>query len=54
MEINQVNNQVEYFTHANGARPYKVVIDNDTQVKVYSSSDYNQESYDKLAVTVSK
>ena len=52
MEINQVNNQTEYFTHANGARPYKVVIVNDTQVRVYSSSDYNQESYDKLTLNI--
>ena len=52
MEINQVNNQVEYFTNANGARPYKVIIINNTQVNVYKSSNKDDEDYNKLVLDI--
>ena len=52
MEINQLNNQVEYFTHNNYSRPYKVVINNNTQINVYKSSNEDDEDYNKLVLDI--
>jgi hypothetical protein len=52
MEINQVNNQTEYFTHNNYFRPYKVVIINNIQVNVYKSSNEDDEDYNKLVLDI--
>lgn len=52
MEVNQVNNQVEYYTHNNYSRPYKVVIINNTQVNVYKSSNEDDEDYNKLVLDI--
>jgi hypothetical protein len=51
MQVNKINNRTEYFTHNNHARPYKVVIENNTQVYIYKSSN-NDENHDCLFSTI--
>lgn len=51
MEINQNNNLTEYFTHANGARPYKVTINNN-HVNVYKSTNEDDENYNCLVLDI--
>jgi len=53
MNLNQINNISEYFTHNNGARPYKVIITNNNCVTVYKPGDNNYENYNCLILDIS-
>ena len=61
MQVNQINNNIEYFTHHNRARPYKVVISRvpiskdtySTHVNIYKSLDETQENYNYLVFDIS-
>ncbi len=52
MENIIVNQEVEYLTHCNGGRPYKVIIQNNSNVSVYKSMDYDDENYNCLVLNV--
>ncbi len=51
-QINKAHN-IEYLTHSNYARPYKVVITNNTDVNVYKSLDNDEENYNCLVLSIS-
>lgn len=52
MENIIVNQQIEYYTHNNGGRYYKVIIQNNSNVKVFKSMNNDEENYNCLVLNI--